>query len=62
MREYVIRTNIERFGELLKTCADDAQRQTIERLLADEKAKLARLGHPSADPLWPEPRPRDPGR
>ena len=61
MQKYVIRTNIERFGKLLKTCADEARRQTIERLLADEKAKLAGLGESPAGRVCPEPRPRDRG-
>ena len=58
MQEYVIRTNIERFGELLKTCADEARRDTIERLLADEKAKLARLGKSPANPVGSQRRSR----
>jgi hypothetical protein len=35
---------------LLKASADEAQRQTLERLLAEEKAKLAALTQPTPAP------------
>jgi hypothetical protein len=41
MDDYIIQANIRRFSELLKTCADQVRRETIERLLASEKDKLA---------------------
>ncbi len=33
--------NIEHFSRLLRTSLDEQTRQTVERLLAEEKAKLA---------------------
>lgn len=44
--------NIEHFTRLLETPLDDQTRQTVERLLAEEKAKLAALSdpkHPAAE-------------
>ncbi len=44
--------NIEHFSRLLQTPLDDQTRQTVERLLAEEKAKLAGLPdpkHPAAE-------------
>jgi hypothetical protein len=41
MDDYIIHANIRRFSELLKTCADQERRETVERLLANEKEKLA---------------------
>lgn len=38
--------NIEHFSRLLRTPLDDPTRKTVERLLADEKAKLADLQDP----------------
>jgi hypothetical protein len=40
------RLNIEHFRRLLATDIDDAKRQTVVRLLAEEEAKLAALNDP----------------
>jgi hypothetical protein len=45
----VAELNIAHFKKLLSTEADPVKRQTIERLLAEEEAKLARAA-PTADP------------
>jgi hypothetical protein len=39
----IIELNIRRYRELLETETDPSKRQTIEQLLAEEEAKLARL-------------------
>jgi hypothetical protein len=39
----IARDNIEHFGKLLKTALSDVTRATVERLLVEEKAKLAAL-------------------
>jgi hypothetical protein len=36
---YVVNSNIKRFRNLLETSVDDTERQTIEKLLIEEKAK-----------------------
>jgi hypothetical protein len=38
---YAVSTNIKRFQNLLETSVDETERQTIRRLLAEEKAKVA---------------------
>ncbi len=38
--------NIEHFSRLLRTPLDAETRQTVEKLLAEEKAKLAGLSDP----------------
>jgi hypothetical protein len=38
--------NIEHFSRLLRTSLDDQTRRTVEKLLAEEKAKLAGLQDP----------------
>ena len=43
--------NIAHFRKLLATETDPAKRQTIERLLAEEEAKLARTQAKSPVPL-----------
>jgi hypothetical protein len=40
-RAYAVNTNIKRFQNLLETSVDDTERKTIQRLLAEEKAKVA---------------------
>lgn len=49
MKRTVIRLNIEHFRKLLAAETDDAKRQTIIRLLAEEEQKLAALGNPPPD-------------
>jgi hypothetical protein len=39
----IIELNIKHYRGLLRTETDAAKRQTIERLLAEEEAKLAKL-------------------
>lgn len=41
MDEFVARLNIEHFKNRLATETDDARRQVLLRLLAEEEAKLA---------------------
>jgi hypothetical protein len=36
----IVQLNIERFRRLLQETADDAKRQVLEKLLAEEEAKL----------------------
>ncbi len=36
---YVVNSNITRFQKLLETSIDDSKRQTIQKLLAEEKEK-----------------------
>jgi hypothetical protein len=43
MDEIIARLNIERFRELLAKERDEAKRQTILQLLADEEVKLRAL-------------------
>jgi hypothetical protein len=38
---YAISTNIKRFQNLLETSINETERQTIQRLLIEEKAKAA---------------------
>jgi hypothetical protein len=38
---YVIDLNIKRFQNLLETSVDETERQTIESLLTEEKARAA---------------------
>jgi hypothetical protein len=38
---YVVNSNIKRFQNLLETSVDDTERQTIAKLLTEEKAKAA---------------------
>ena len=40
MKGFVARQNIEHYRELLKITTDPAERRVIEKLLADEEAKL----------------------
>lgn len=44
MDRTVAELNIEHFKRLLAVETDPAKRQTIERLLAEEQAKLSRAG------------------
>jgi hypothetical protein len=39
----IIELNIKHYRDLLKNETDASKRQTIERLLAEEEAKLAKL-------------------
>ena len=43
---YVINCNIKRFQNLLETLIDETKRQTIQRLLSEEKAKAALQSEP----------------
>jgi len=45
-RVYIARLNIEHYRRKLANEKDEAQRQTIARLLAEEEAKLVALGDP----------------
>ena len=38
---YAINANIKRFQNLQETSIDETERQTIQRLLTEEKAKVA---------------------
>ena len=40
---WIAQLNIEHYRKLLQTSLDDRKRMTVERLLAEETAKLARL-------------------
>ena len=42
MPEFVFEANIAHFKELLETERDPVKRKTLQRLLAEEEAKLAR--------------------
>lgn len=46
MEKAVARLNIEHYRQLLTTETDDAKRQTLMRLLAEEEAKLRVLSEP----------------
>ncbi len=46
MDRTVARLNIQHFRKILESETDPAKRQTIERLLAEEEAKLARAATP----------------
>jgi hypothetical protein len=43
MERSIARLNIEHFRRLLESETDPTKRQTIERLLAEEQAKLASI-------------------
>jgi hypothetical protein len=45
MDRFVAKANIEHYRRKLATETDDAKRQLLARLLAEEEAKLASLGH-----------------
>jgi hypothetical protein len=45
MDKTVARFNIEHFRTLLERETDPSKRQTLERLLAEEEAKLAKLSN-----------------
>jgi hypothetical protein len=42
----IIQANIDRFKQLLETTADPTKRKTLQRLLAEEEAKLAEIQAP----------------
>ncbi len=46
MERTVARLNIEHYRKLLTNESDEAKRQVLLRLLAEEEAKLAALGAP----------------
>jgi hypothetical protein len=46
MKKFVARLNIEHYRKLLADEADDAKRQRLLRLLAEEEAKLVALSDP----------------
>ena len=48
--EFVAQANIESLGNLLVTETDAAKRQTVFRLLAEERAKLTALFHRANEP------------
>jgi hypothetical protein len=41
MERFIARENIRRFERQLESCTDETQRATLEKLLADEQARLA---------------------
>ncbi len=43
MNRFVIRQNIERYGALLQRESDEQRRMMLERLLSEEKMKLAEI-------------------
>lgn len=43
MEQFVARENIRRFKEQLADCSDRERSATLQKLLADEQAHLARL-------------------
>jgi hypothetical protein len=49
MNEFSGAVDIRRFQNLLATSVDQTERQTIERLLADEKAKAASASEPKKE-------------
>ena len=48
--EFVAQANVESLGKLLVTETDEAKRQTMFRLLAEERAKLTALLHRANEP------------
>lgn len=42
MDHFIERENIKRFKARLQDCADERQRETLQRLLEEEEAKLRR--------------------
>ena len=40
MERFIARENIRRFRHQLENCTDDAEKTTLQKLLADEEAKL----------------------
>lgn len=44
MKKFVARLNIEHYRKQLIEEQDEARRQTLRRLLAEEEAKLAAMG------------------
>ncbi len=42
MDHFIERENIKRFKAQLKDCADQRQKETLQRLLTEEEAKLRR--------------------
>jgi hypothetical protein len=49
MDAFIARKNINHFQVLLQTCSDEAQRRTLEALLAAEQKKLEAIKLPRAD-------------
>ena len=47
MKGFVARQNIEHYRELLKITTDPTGRRTLEKLLADEEAKLKKYDEES---------------
>ena len=47
MDEFVARLNIEHYRKVLTTETDETKRALIEKLLADEEARLAKQGKKS---------------
>jgi hypothetical protein len=43
---FAAHANVERFNSILAGAIDDEKRASVERLLAEEKAKLERLEQP----------------
>ncbi len=46
MQKFIARANITHLREKLASEQDEAKRQTLQRLLAEEEAKMANLGDP----------------
>lgn len=51
MDRFVAEQNIAHYRELLAGDLEADEREVIERLLAEEEARLARLGHPRYPPV-----------
>ena len=46
MERFIAHANVAHLRELLAIEQDEAKRQTLQRLLAEQEAKLASLGEP----------------
>jgi hypothetical protein len=46
MPKSIAQLNIEHYRQLLATALDETKRQTIQKLLAEEEAKLAQIDQP----------------
>ena len=49
MERFVRRENIKHYRELLKTVKDEAERQRIPKLLAEEQQKQKDVGEPTKE-------------
>jgi len=51
-RRWIVQQNVEHFRELLRDETDPSHRETLERLIREEEAKLG----PPVEDYWPRPR------